>query len=88
MRISGTLTSVSTSASVALYGDYTVSLSGFGTGTVVLQRSFDQGVTWKDVESFTANVEKNGSEPLSQVLYRLNCTAYTSGTLAYTLGNG
>lgn len=88
MRITGTLTSVTTSSNIALFGDYSLSISGFGTATVVLQRSFDNGSTWKDVESFTANVEKNGSEPLSQTLYRLNCTAYTSGTLAYTLGNG
>ena len=65
--------------------NYTVSLSGFGTATVKVQRSFD-GTNWKDVKSHTADAEENGFEPMTGVSYRLSCSAYTSGTIAYTLG--
>lgn len=62
-------------------------------GTVQMERSFDGGNTW-----VVANIGGSGAlaqysagtpvsltfgEPEKQVLYRLNCTAYTSGTINY-----
>jgi len=65
------------------------------SGSVQLERSFDGGSTW-----IVANVGGSGQmaiysagtpistsfgEPESEVLYRLNCTAYTSGTINYRI---
>lgn len=52
-------------------------------GTIVVQRSFDVGVTWRDVESFIdTSVEKNGEQP-GGALYRFGCKtgSYTSGSI-------
>jgi len=62
-----------------------LSLSGFGTATVALQRSFDDGASWADVESFEADTEKVAEEPEAGVRYRLNASAYGAGTIAYRL---
>jgi len=83
--ISGSFTGTGASSSGTFQGFFDMSLSGFGTATVVLQRSFDSGSTWKNVESHTADVEKIVQGAAEDVLYRLNCTAYTSGTIAYRL---
>ena len=64
---------------------FNLSLSGFGTATVTLQRSFDQGSTALDVETFTANAEKRVDDPESGVFYRVHCSAHSSGTIAYRL---
>lgn len=65
------------------------------TGSIQLERSFDGGQTW-----LVANVGGSGTlaiytagtpvnltfgEPEKQVLYRLNCTALTAGTINYRL---
>lgn len=59
--------------------------TGSGSGTVVLERSFD-GSNAKPgaLESYTADAEKVGESP-EDVYYRLRCTAYTSGTIALRL---
>jgi hypothetical protein len=64
-------------------------------GTIQLERSFDGGATW-----IVANIGGSGTlaqwtagtpvslsfgEPEKQTLYRLNCTAYTSGTINYRI---
>jgi hypothetical protein len=67
-------------------GLMTMSLSGFGGATVALQRSFDDGTTWLTVESYTVDTEVNIETPAHSTLYRLNCTAHASGTIAYMLG--
>lgn len=77
-KVTGTFDAVEASNPITVSNSsFTVSLS-FGTGTVKLQRSFDDGDTWKDVKSYTADVEENGLEPATGVQYRLNCTSYTS----------
>lgn len=86
-RITGTFEATGQSAELKVSSaNYTLSLSGGATATVKLQRSFDDGVTWKDVKSYTADAEENGFEPTSKVSYRLNCSAYTSGTVTYVFG--
>ncbi len=75
-----TFTGVATGQPVRLHGKFNVGLSGFGAGTVALERSFD-GTTWYFVDSWAADVQKSGEEPEIDVLYRLNCTAYSSGTI-------
>lgn len=76
---------------------FNVTLSGTFVATVAVQRSFDSGSTWHtvsknadgDAASYTAPIsltiqEVEGREE-APVLYRLNCTAYTSGTVTYRM---
>lgn len=67
---------------VGLLGEFNFSLSGTWVGTVHLQRSFDSGVTWLDVASYTANIETRGYESEFGVQYRAGIKTgnYTSGT--------
>ena len=56
--------------------------SGPGVGTVELQRSFDKGLTWKTTDSVTADTESVGEATgEGSVIWRLNCSAFTSGTI-------
>lgn len=87
MIITGTLGALdATSASVAIRGDFDVSLSGFVTCEVELQRSFDGGSSWKKVKSYTTDTEDAGFSAVSQVLYRLKMVSWTDGTVTYFLG--
>jgi len=71
------------SGMVELRGDFNLSLSGTWIATVWVQRSFDGGSTWMDVDSFTANVETVGTEGEPGMLYRFGVKTggYTSGTV-------
>jgi len=77
-------TGVVTSSVTRMNTAFNLSLSGFGTATVALQRSFDNESTWQTIEAFTADTEKAG-ESHESAMYRLNCTAYTSGTILYRI---
>lgn len=61
---------------------FNLSISGTWVGTLTLQRSFDAGTTFMDVENFTANQENWDQEIESGVLYRIGFKTgnYTSGT--------
>ena len=73
-------------------GQFNVSLSGTFVATVALERSFD-GTNWftcsRDsagtAASWTAPMSVVVEEPEAGVLYRLNCTAFTSGTVTYRM---
>jgi len=64
-------------------GYFNFSLSGTWQATVTVQRSFDDGDTWHDVEQFTSNGEYVGYEPEENVYYRFGVKAgdYVSGTI-------
>ena len=49
------------------------------SGTVVLQRTRDGGVTVKDVTTFTADVETNVEDHADNVAYRLYCSVWAAG---------
>jgi hypothetical protein len=79
---------------VVLYGN--AGPNGAMVGTVRLERSFDGGTTWVvcgvggagSQASYTLNgadISVVAAEPEKGVLYRLNCTAYTSGTINYRM---
>ena len=72
------------SGPVELRGLFNFSLSGTWVATVHLQRSFDVGASWLDVDSFTGNVETFGTEPEDAVYYRLGVKTgnFTSGKIA------
>jgi hypothetical protein len=90
---SGTFTGTGQSAAVGVQpGAFNVSQWGTFAATVQLERSFDNGVTWLPItangtqlELFTAPVSEIWVEPEAGVLYRLNDTAYTSGTVNYRI---
>lgn len=91
--LSGSFSAIGISAGKALWGDFNIVLWGTFVGTVTVERSFDGGTTFVPVArdtsgtaaSFTAPTSLSISEPEKGVLYRLNCTAYTSGTASYRL---
>lgn len=68
-------------------------LSGSFSGTVQLEKSFDGGTTWipasldtaGDAAAYTSAVSVTGLEIEPGMLYRVDCTAYTSGTINYRL---
>jgi hypothetical protein len=74
-------------------GAFNAALWGTFSATVKLERSFDGGTTWivcgKDSSgtesAYTGAVSLTVTEPEQNVLYRWNCTAYTSGTVNYRL---
>lgn len=57
-----------------------VSVSGISDSTVTVQRSFDEGSTIKDVESFTADFEKIIQGSQSTVWYRVGVKTGNYGT--------
>lgn len=68
-------------------------VSGSFSGTVQIERSMDAGTTWVVVATdgtgtqaiYTTPVSLAGMEAENGVLYRFDCTAYTSGTINYRL---
>lgn len=72
---------------------FNVSLWGSFAATVQMERSFDNGVTWLPLTAagtqlykWTAPASEISVEPMPGVLYSLNCTSYTSGTVNYLTG--
>jgi hypothetical protein len=63
----------------------TVSVSGTFSATVDLERSYDAGSNWNVVKSYTTTAEENLDTPSDAFIYRLTCSAYTSGTVDYAL---
>jgi len=61
----------------------TVSISGTFVATVLVQRLIN-GV-WGTVDTLTAPAEKEYSSDSGRS-WRLNCSAYTSGTVVYYIG--
>ena len=77
------------------WGSFNVFLTGTGVASVQLERSYDKGSTWCGVYgggvqlyvwSYTGtNLSEQAVETEQGVIYRLNCTGYTSGTVNYRL---
>lgn len=82
--VTASLTAQNTfSGGVVLEGQFNFSLSGTWVATVTLQRSFDDGGTWQDVETFTANLERIGVSPETNIQFRFGIKTgdFTSGTV-------
>lgn len=68
-------------------GRFNLHLAGIFVATVILERSFDGGVTAAPCTNLGAGVSFTGpaseilEAPETGVLYRLRCTAYTSGSV-------
>jgi len=69
-------------------GDFNLSISGTFVATITVQRSFDQGSTWRDVDTFPAPIETAGSDPEPVVVYRAGVKTgdFTSGTASIRIG--
>lgn len=97
VAVTGTFTGTGqSSAFLPFPGSFSVTLSS-GVATVKLERSADTGASWIDVSSdalgtvasWTLNSTEVAvvvDEPEAGCQFRLNCTAFTSGTVTYRLG--
>lgn len=91
--VGGSFTAMGQSAAYTPVAGRSINYSAWGTfvGTLRLERSFDAGVTWLPVTalgtgiSFTAPFSETWDEAEANVQYRLNCSAYTSGTANYRI---
>lgn len=89
--ITGSFAATGQSAVQPFLGYFNLSIFGTFSGTVDLEKSFDNGANWLkasvnaagDPARYSSAVSVVVFEPESQVLYRLNCTTYTSGTINY-----
>lgn len=70
---------------IGVVGDLSLSISGAFTGTVTVQRSFDEGLTWLDVDHFTQPTEEVGFEPAG-CHYRVGVKAGESWAGTATVG--
>lgn len=91
--VSGTLAATGGGTALTLHaGLYNLTVSGTFVGTWTLQRSNDGGSTWADVTDYTG-VVVGSTTTMNTVLIdaednikvRVNCSAYTSGTISYRL---
>ena len=66
---------------------FAVVLTGTWSGTVTLERSIGNDLSFQAVESYTTNTNKRITDELDNVIayYRLRMTAYTSGSAAAEL---
>ena len=94
--ITSTFTATGASASFTpIYGrDFNVSIepSTSFVGSVQLERQFAGESTWNQLTAagtqlyvWTAPASETASEPEVGVVYRLHCTAWTSGTISYRI---
>lgn len=82
-----------TGVPAVFYGPFNAVLYGTFVATAQLECSFDGGTTWilisedtaGDGAIYTAPCKLTPYEPEKGVLYRWNCTAYTSGTMNYRI---
>lgn len=87
--VSGTHSSVANSDTIPILKtqEYIFTTHGTWTGTVILQRSYDDGTTWQDV--MTRHYEDDGnldfsrSEQVADALYRVRMDSRQSGNLDY-----
>lgn len=66
---------------------FTIVVDGSFSGTITLQRSLAEPGSWTDVESYTGATSKTFDDGLDNqiIYYRLEMTAYTSGTADVSL---
>ncbi len=84
------------SGGIPLLGNFNVAIWGVFVGTVQVQTSFDGGTTWIPVVNkrtgsnitFTTPGAIQEDEVEPGVLYRVQMTAYTSGTASYRISEG
>jgi len=81
------------SQAVQMEKDFNAAVWGTFVGTMVLERSFDEGANWLpcslntsgDNAQYTVPASLTVFEPEGGVRYRWRCSAYTSGTINYRI---
>lgn len=67
-----------------IFGFWTFTTHGTWSGTLTIQRSFDNGVTWLDYRTYSSakdsNTSTSGEEEEENVLYRIKMDDYTAST--------
>ena len=68
-------------------GYLNIGISGTWVATVTLQRSFDAGQTWHDVEEWTSNIQMSLIDPVKGMRYRIGVDNgdYSSGSVVVIL---
>lgn len=76
------------------WGQFNITLTGTGVGSVQLERNLD-GTNWAPIYAAGTqlfqwtyagtNLTEIGEENERGAQYRLNCTSYTSGTITYRI---
>lgn len=92
-KVSGTFTGTGQSSSIGIFGGGNFALWGTFDATVVPECSYDGGTTWLPLSkdnagadaSYTAPCNLSFEEPEHDVLFRLNCTVFASGTVSYRI---
>lgn len=85
--IHGQVSGVGVTTTVVLGPNTAFNLSlNNANGTFIIERSFDDGATWRAVQTITSDYEGIGYEPEAKTVYRINCTAYVSGPMDYRIG--
>ena len=91
--VAGSFSATGASAGIIARGGLNITISGTFGATVKPRRSFDGGVTWHFVTTPDGFSDRSHTGPVSYwvyefedgVLYSLECTAYSSGPVAYRL---
>src|SRR5262249_17311740 len=92
-KLTGSFAGTGAGSSIAFRDSFNASIWGVFVGTVVIEKSYDNGSSWSAVSkdpsgaaaSYTAPASVVVTEPELGILYRLNCSAYTSGTINWRL---
>lgn len=78
-----------TAPTLSVKGEWKLITHGTWTGTIELQRSYDGGTTWVLHRTYSSvndnNVKDDGEEESLDVLYRVEMTDYTSGSVTVDL---
>lgn len=95
-KVTGTASGVSQSGTYRPNQDaaFNVSVRGTWTGSVNLERSFDEGSTWFICSAdgagtpctYTSNFSIIVDNPVGGTVFRLNFTALSAGTAPYEIG--
>ncbi len=79
----GALNAVTAGVPVTGFVNLSVLVPSAFVGTVIAERSFDSGSNWlpvSDAFAFSGNGSLVQLEPEAGILWRLRCSAYTSGS--------
>jgi hypothetical protein len=83
-RLAGAFTATGQSGTFVVSArNFLLKIGGTFTATVVLQIFNTQLNDWQDIQSYTAPVVRTTDAVARGQRFRLNCSAFTSGTVSY-----
>jgi len=84
--LSGEFLATGQSDTIPVYGDFNIEITGISAGgSVDLQRKLPDSISFKTVETITADCSKRGLEPEYGTVYRFDCTDGGGSTIKYRL---